>query len=436
MRDLVLIAVVLACTIVAAFRPYFGTLVYTGLGFLSPQSLTWGTARHFPVAMLVGAATIVGFMLGPEPKRLPRQRELILLLGLWSIFGFSTMFAIEPADATEMLVGVSKVLIVPILCTMLITTDDRLQGLLLVISLSLGAYAIKGGAFAIASGGNFMVWGPENTFLAANNSIGMAHAMNVPLLVYLAKRTSRPWLRWLMRAMAFFSYPAVVCTFSRGAWIALGVVTLLFVLRSRHKFLIGGLAGILLLAVLPVLPQLLPERVVTRYGSLKRYDQDASAQSRFWNWEMCRRVGMANPVTGGGFQFYSLKIYARYYPEFLSAWPGKVWKCHSMWFTVFAEHGFPGFILWIALIVCCFLSLHRLRRAAVASPKGDWIIGHVEMLESAFVAYMVAGSFLDIAYFDMFYYLVAVVIILKQRVLVPREAARPAPSAPLPALNG
>jgi probable O-glycosylation ligase (exosortase A-associated) len=428
MRDLLLIAAVLACTIVAVFRPVFGLLVYTGLGFLNPQTLTWGAARHFPVAMLVGAATIAGYAFSGEPKKLPRQRELTLLLLLWIVFGISTMFAIEPANAKEWLIRLSKILIVPIMCTVILNTDARLRALLLVISLSLGVYAIKGGGFAIASGGNHMVWGPENTFLAANNSIGMAHAMNVPLLIFLSRGESRRWLKWLMWAMVFFSYPAVVCTFSRGAWIALGMVTVLLVMRSRHKFVIATLAGILLLAILPVLPRLLPERVVSRYGTLKKYDQDSSALSRFWNWEMCKRVGMAHPLTGGGFDFYSLKIYAKYYPEFLTAWPGKVWQCHSMWFTMFAEHGFPGFILWIALIVSCFLSLHRLRRAAVGTARSGWIIGHVDMLESAFVAYMAAGSFLDIAYFDMFYYLVAVLIVLKERVLRDGLAAELSPS--------
>ncbi len=428
MRDLLLIAGVLVCTIVALFRPYFGVLAYTGMGFFNPQTLTWGAGRTFPLAMLVGAATIAGYLIGSEPKSLPRHRELFLLLGLWAVFGFSTMFAIEPALATASFVRVSKILIVPILCTALLTSERRLRGLLLVISLSLGVYALKGGLFAVLTGGNYMVWGPEDTFLAANNSIGMAHAMNVPLLVYLAKSEPRRWLRWLMRAMAIFSYPAIVCTFSRGAWIAVAVVTLLFILKSRHKFLIATLAGLLLLAAVPVLPGLLPERVVNRYGTLKGYEKDSSAQSRFWNWEMCKRVGMANPVTGGGFQFYSLKIYARYYPEFLTAWPGKVWQCHSMWFQVFAEHGFPGFILWVALIICCFLSLHRLRRLAVTRARSDWIVGHADMLETSLVSFMVAGTFLDIAYFDMFYYLVAVLIVLKERVL-----RGPLPSEALPA---
>jgi hypothetical protein len=39
---------------------------------------------------------------------------------------------------------------------------------------------------------------------------------------------------------------------------------------------------------------------------------------------------------------------------------------------------------------------------------------HVDMLLGAFVAYMVGGTFLDVAYFDLFYQLVAVVIVSKE----------------------
>ena len=63
-----------------------------------------------------------------------------------------------------------------------------------------------------------------------------------------------------------------------------------------------------------------------------------------------------------GFSYYSLEAYAVYYPEFLETFPEKQWSCHSTWLSMFGEHGFPGFFIWICLIVCCFLSLRKIRR--------------------------------------------------------------------------
>jgi hypothetical protein len=54
------------------------------------------------------------------------------------------------------------------------------------------------------------------------------------------------------------------------------------------------------------------------------------------------------------------------------------------------------------------------------------------MLQAAFAAFMVSGTFLDVAYFDLFYSLVAMAIVTKDLVMraipVPRYATQLAPS--------
>src|SRR5919106_1704289 len=237
MRDVVVIAVILICSLIALGRPVFGILVFVCLGLLNPQSFTWGVARDLPLSQLVALGTIGGYVFWSEPKRFPRQRELFLLLALWGIFGFSTLFAIYPQPALTRLIFVSKILLMVFLAISLINTPQRLQWLLQVLALTLGFHGLKGGIFVILSGGEHIVWGPEGSFLEANNAIGLALAMNIPLLIYLLKTETKAWLRWVMIAMLVFSYPAILGTYSRGAWLGLAIVTLLLLLRSKHKFL-------------------------------------------------------------------------------------------------------------------------------------------------------------------------------------------------------
>jgi probable O-glycosylation ligase (exosortase A-associated) len=325
------------------------------------------------------------------------------------MYGISTIFAIEAQRAHLQLVLVSKVLLMVFISIFLLNTPRRILLLMKVLALSLGFHGLKAGIFAVASGGNYMVWGPEGSFLEANNTIGLALAMNVPFLYYLAK-TEQDWrMRWAERAMFFFSYPATICTFSRGAWLALAAATGLIVLKSKYKLLILATVFVLVPMSLPFLP----ERVVNRYSDLKNYDQESSAQSRFWNWEFCTRVGLGNPLYGGGFDYYSLQAYRRYFPEFQEHWPGKVWSCHSMWFTVLGEHGLPGMTLWLLLIGNCLFSIRHIRTYAKKQQDSFWL-HHADMLLGAFVSYMVAGTFLDMAYFDLFYQLVAVIIVSKE----------------------
>lgn len=437
MRDLILIAIVVSCSLIALRRPVFGFLTFACLGFLNPHSMMWGIGQTFRHSMLVGFTTLVGYLFWSERKKFPLQRETFLLLGLWIMFGVSTFFAIYPEKASPKFTYISKVLLMVFLSTSLINNEQRLRSLIRVIALSLGFFGLKGGIFVILSGGSYVVWGPEESFLAANNSIGLAMVMNVPLLLYLLEVETHQRLRWLLKAMLLFSYPAVVATYSRGAWLGLATVTALAVLRSKKRGLIITVTAILVMMALPYLPVLIPERLSNRYEDLRNFKTDESANARLWSWEFCKRVGLAHPVAGGGFDFYSLETYGIYYPEFVEYFSklGKVlaWSCHSVWFTVLGEHGVTGFLLWLGLIGSCFLSLRRVRLYGIAHPEMSWVTHLSDMLMISFASFMLVGTFLDAAYFDMFYYLVAMVIILKE--LLHQDAAEASARATVSGAN-
>jgi putative inorganic carbon (HCO3(-)) transporter len=282
MRDVFLIVIISCCALVALGRPVFGLLTFVCLGFLNPHSMTWSIGRTFPLSQLVGLSTIIGYFFWSEPKRFPRQREFAFLLALWCVFGVSTLFAIYPSDALVQFKQVSKILLMVVLSISLINTEQRLRSLFYVIALSLGFYGLKAGFFVITSGGSYIVWGPEESFLEANNAIGLALVMNLPLLVYLLKTETRTWLRWIMKAMFLLSYPAIICTYSRGAWLGMVTVTTVLVLRSQHRFRLLAAGGLLALFLLPAAIQLAPEQLVKRYNDLVNYKEESSAQSRFW----------------------------------------------------------------------------------------------------------------------------------------------------------
>jgi probable O-glycosylation ligase (exosortase A-associated) len=437
MRDLLLLGLVLVAAGIALRRPAFGMLTFTFLGFLFPQSYTWSFARTFPFSQVIAVSTMLGLLLSPERKQLPMQRETVLLILLWAVMGFSTIFALFPADAFQRLVYVSKIFLMTLVALIVIKTEVDLHMLVKVIGFCLGFYALKAGVFAFTSGGGEFVYGPEGSFLEANNSIGLALAMNIPILLYLLKRERLGWVRWSLRAMLFLTYPAIVTTYSRGAWLGMVMATGLSLVKSRKKFLMIPVAGILIVMLQAVIPQIAPDRLVKRYGQLVEYQEEGSAESRFWNWEFCKRVGFARPLTGGGFDFYSPQMYAIYYPEFNQRWgEGKVWSCHSTWLTVFGEHGIPGFLLWLGLLVCCFSSLRQIRAYGRTNPAESHYVQYADMVQSCIATYLVIGTFLDAAYFDFFYYLIAITIILKhlivanaQKVGSIAEARAIAPSA-------
>ena len=413
MRDIILLAAVAIASLIAIRRPSFGLLTFAFLGFIAPQSYTWGFARIFPFSQIVAVSTILGIFLSSEKKTFFIRRETFLLISLWACFGLSTLTALYPTEAFDQFVLVSKIFLMIIVATTVINTEGKLNWLIRVVGYSLGFYGLKGGLFAILSGGDLIVWGPEDSFLYANNSIGLGLAMNIPILLYLLKVEQSSWLRRLLRLTLFLTYPAIICTYSRGAWLGMVIVTVASLFKSRNKVLAVALTVILAVVFQMVVSQIGPERLQDRYDTLVNYQEDASAQSRFWNWEFCKRVGLARPLSGAGFDFYRPESYANFYPEFLTRWPGKVWSCHSTWLTVFAEHGIPGAGIWLALMMCSVISLRQIRAyASTATPKSH-LLDFVDMVQNSLIAYVVVGTFIDAAYFDILYYFIGFIVIQK-----------------------
>jgi probable O-glycosylation ligase (exosortase A-associated) len=418
MRDLLLMAVTALCSTRALIDPTFGLFAYLAYGTASPQSFMWGIAKTFPHSKLIAAATLAGLLLS-KISNLPRQREPLLLVFIWLMFGLSTAFAFDPEHAVDDLAVISKVFLMAFVAMHLVNSEKKFHLFMKVIALGLGVHAVKIGIFVIATGAQGAVQGPENTYLAANNTIGMALAMNVPLLYYLSKVEERKYLRWLMWVMMGLSYPAVVGTFARGAWVGLAAVSLLLVIKRKRKVFGLAAAGVLLIGAVIGLPRLVSKPVVERYDTLVNYEEDNSAESRFWNWEFCRRIGMAHPLTGAGFKFYSPSLYQTYYPEFVQRWgEGKVWSCHNMWLSIFAEHGLVALILWLSLLGGAFLSLRRIRKVARSHGEAAWVLPYTDMIQVSLVGFMIMGTFVDFPYYEIYYQLLAAVVIMKKLVQV------------------
>lgn len=422
MRDAVVMLLTLVCCVAGLRRPVYGMLAFVGFAILAPHGFTWSFARTFPHSLSISVCTLIGFFLTPGDKRVPVHRETLLLGIAWLWFGLSTVFAVEQDLAVEKFLLTSKILFMVFLSMALLNSQEQLQNLARVIALSIGLLAVRGVIFFVRMGGSEMVEGPAEGILLANNSIGLAMAMNVPLLMYLIKTESNKWLLRAAKLMLPASYLAVIGTFSRGAWLALAAATLLLVLRSKHRFLIVGVGAVLLMVGSALFPLLASDRLAERAGTFQEIEKDNSAQQRFGSWEFCAKVGLYNPVFGAGIDYYSLKMYETYSPEYaerwdLKRWGGRAWSCHSMWFTVLGEHGVFAFLVWVGLLVSCMLSLGKIKKYGIAMPECAWLSPWADALRISFVAYAVAGTFLDFAYFDVYYQLVAVVIVLKERVL-------------------
>jgi probable O-glycosylation ligase (exosortase A-associated) len=410
MRDILIISVVLLSLPVGLVNPFYGAIVYAWVSYFYPHYWAWSFARYFPVAKLAAISTLGGMGIKHSWSLSPvKQREILLMLSLLVWFALSSLFAFYPADAWDKWQDMVKIVVMAIATAMLITNRNQLRIMLLVIALSIGFYGFKGGIFSISTGGQFMVWGPGNSILGANNNFGLALNMALPFFWYLARDFQSKWVKLLLRATFFLSIPAVMFTDSRAAFIGLVFVLGAILFKAKRLFLALAGAIICIIVVYPFLPQ----KFIERQETIASYQEDQSAMSRIDNWVFCWRVVKDRPLVGGGFQYHTEETFSRYAPEFLNKYGGKTWDSHSIYFGILAAHGFPGFILFMAFIFASIFSCRKLRRKTAGSPTNKWAINYCHMIEVSFLALLVNGAFVNMEYFDLPYHLAGFVASMK-----------------------
>jgi probable O-glycosylation ligase (exosortase A-associated) len=393
MRDIALTLVVFSLIPVILSRPYVGILVWSWLGYMNPHRLTWGFAYTMPFALMVALATLTAMLASKEPKRIPWTRETIILLVLIAWMFMTTIYSLYPGLAWEQWDKVWRIMLMTYITMMLITNEHRIKMLVFVIALSIGFYGFKGGIWVITTGGNHSVMGPARTFIGDRNSIGLALIMTVPLLYYMYLQMTQWYFRWALLAGIAVTLVAIVGTHSRGALVGIVAMLLFFILKSRRKM-------VAILALIPmalVLYTVMPEHWFTRMETIQTWEEDGSASERVRAWG--NAIELANiRFIGGGMRV-------------LTRWGSR--DSHSIYFGMLGEHGWVGLVLFLALLFFTWRSASWVIRNTKAHQDLIWARDLAAMIQVSLIGYMSAGAFLGLQYFDLFYHLMAIVVMTK-----------------------
>jgi probable O-glycosylation ligase (exosortase A-associated) len=408
MRSILVTVLIFGSLPLIIVKPHLGVLVWSWIGYMNPHRLTWGFAFDFSFAMVVGLVTIAAWLFSREPKTLPWHPLVLLLAAFAAWVSFTTLFAAYPDHAQEKWDRTIKILLFNGFVTVgLITTRQRLDALIWVIVLSLGFFALKGAVFTLLTGGNFRLFGPPASFLADNAGFGLALLMVVPLVRYLQMTATTRWMRLSLLLSIPCFLVAVLATYSRGAVVGLVVTMVALALKSPHRMRLALVAGLVLAGAV----QFMPEHWHARVASIANYGEDASAQGRFQSWRYGLEVVRDSPVVGGGFEvFRGNKVASSV--GYRSA--------HSIYFETLAEHGYVGLTLFLALGIGTYMTAGSIMRRARDHPELAWAANLAAMSQVSIAAYAIAGLFLNLATFDLYYHLIAIVVIASSLV---RKAA-------------
>lgn len=407
--------------------PHIGLYVYAWISYMNPHRLTWGFAYDFQFAMLIGVITFCAWLISKEPKKLPINTGTVLILAFAIWITVTTAFAIRFDISFEYWQQAVKILSIPLLTIIIINERKRVDWLVWVIVVSIGYFAVKGGIFTVLSGGSYHVLGPPQSNIRENNALGLATVMILPLARYLHLQATNRWIRLGLLGSIPVMFFSILGSQSRGALLAVGAMVMFLWLKSRHK-LATGLGMLVLVAVGFTF---MPESWTERMQTIKTYEEDESAMRRLETWAFALRFVADHPITGGGFRVFEIEhLRPVYAPDF-----GHVDNAHNMYIEVLGMHGFPGLFLFLAIILTSFASgSWTIRQVKIRPERTElvWARDLAAMGQVGLIGFAVGGTFLNLAFFDVFWHLIVLLIVV--RMIVARELAAPsrAMEAPLP----
>jgi probable O-glycosylation ligase (exosortase A-associated) len=402
MRDIVLTIVVFGILPFVFKRPYIGIYLWTWLGLMNPHRLTWGFAFNFPFAQIVAITILISVLVSKEPKQIPWTRETILLLAfiLWMLC--TTFFAFYPYLAWHQWDKVWKIMLMIYVTMMLINSKQQLDWLVWVVVLSLGFYGVKGGIFTILHGGAFRVQGPMGSFITGNNETALALIMIVPLMRYLQMQAKIAWIRHGLTVSMLLTGIAIIGSQSRGALIGSVVMGSFLWLKSRNKIFIFVSLLVIVVSVAAIMPQQWRDRMMT----IETYQKDSSAMSRIYSWRMAYNLAK-HRITGGGFDTFHEAVFQLYAPSDYT----RTSDAHSIYFEVMGEHGFVGFTMFMLLGWFTWNTGSRIREQGKYSMETKWATDLAGMTQVSIIGYASAGAFLGLAYFDLYYDMIAIMVL-------------------------
>lgn len=410
MRDLIVVALVAASLPVIVFRPYFGLLVYGWLAYMRPQDMAWGMSRWLPLSQCVAIALVIGLVLALGRERwivVRAQTVLLILLAAW--ISLSTVMAVRPEVAGTLYGYYWKAIVISLLTTGLISDRRRFRLLFILIAFSIGFLGAKRGLYGLAKGGARFYDGPGG-FMSDNNTFALALNMILPLLVGIFMVEKEKVLRITAAVMAVLCTATILFTFSRGGLVTLAAIVPLLVWRSRHRLAVTSVLLLSIAGVFFFTREGFTEAYLNRAESISSYEQDGSARGRLNAWETSWRVFLDYPVLGVGPNNLEV-VHRTYSPE-----PDRFRVSHNVYLQILSECGLPALLLFLGALGWSWWSLGRLRRWTDL----PWAETYARMLQISLLAYCVGSVFLNSAYQELIYQLMALSVSLE---VVARAAA-------------
>jgi probable O-glycosylation ligase (exosortase A-associated) len=401
LRNIFVFLIIVVGVVYAAQGPFYALLFYLWNAYFRPEQWVWGPeVREMRLSLIIGWYLVVTALLSTRNLRLNMRTGLVVL------FAIHTLVCTVTSEHTDwswiFWIDFAKVLLVSYLIVVLVTTRERIRLLLLVIAFSLGFECAKQGWAQL-----ILNPGAQNNniipFLGDNNGVAVGTMMLVPVFGALSQTATRRWEKFVERFFMIGVFMRGFTTYSRGGFLAAGVLGFLTLIRSPRKFRALAVIGAMVLLVSTVMPQKFWDRMYTIVAPTGELDE--SAQGRLHFWRVAVRMADARPFVGVGFNGFrpSYTSYDTSRGEF-----GEDRSPHSVWFGLLAELGYPGLGLFVLILFLAIRTCRRVRRMARDDPSRADLGRYATAIETSLIVHAVGGTFLPGQYSEMAWHFIGI----------------------------
>jgi probable O-glycosylation ligase (exosortase A-associated) len=412
MIDVVFLAFIAFVLVLGLRRPFLWVLLYVYIDILAPQRIGYSIISTLPVSLIAFAAAFGGWVALDRKSggRFTLRQGLMLALLLYC--GWTTGNADFPLDAQTKWDWVWKALLFAIFLPVTLTTRARIEGLALVLLLSVATIVIGTGMKTVLGGGgyeNLKFFVNDNSGIYESSTLATVAIGLVPMLWWFVRHGTIFRPHWLVTAFAvaltFACLLVPIGTEARTGLLCIAALAVLTLRHTKRRFLFIAGAGLLGLAALPFLPQSYYDRMAT----LAEPGGDESASTRVAVWEWTLDYAAEKPL-GGGFDAFRGNRFAYTMPvkqvdgnttsvEYREVVDeGRAY--HSSFFEMLGEQGWPGLIMWLALHLLGLWHMERIQRRwrGAGDEAERWIAPLASALQMGAIIYLVGATFQGIAY--------------------------------------
>lgn len=363
------------------------------------------TSYRLPLGSFAIGVALFALAMQPGAIRFPPYLGWLTAFGIWAFV--AAMQTGYPDLVQPQLVDLLKLCLIVLVAANSMRTKAQMR---LFMVFFLGCFALwplRGAMF------NFFLYQSDmdgraiwNQLYGNPNDLGAIALLQLSMAVMLLESERRGWVRNCAILGVILIPMLILMTQSRGVFLGLLIFIAITLAGQRRRLRL--LFRVAVIAVL--LATVVPSGVWDRFGTLRHATStttldevdgaEGSARQRYEIWRVAWKISLDHPLTGVGLGAYkpNHEQYALQ-PEFNPTAQGGR-DTHSLYLNVLAETGYPGFILYLGMLLTVLITAERTRRRC----RGvlDSAARQILVLEAGLVAFLAAATFGSLPYLPHF----------------------------------